>query len=508
MKKVVIPILGVLLVLGSAVGLAMLLKPGDNNSAAPGATGEKAPAGLERFYEQSLEWEKCGRHNCAKVTVPVDYSDPDGETLELSVRRVAATGKTNRVLFVNPGGPGGSATQFASTVASAISTDMRKAWDVVGVDPRGVGNSTPLQCLDDAEFDEWIAGDPTPDTKEELDEFKAAMRQMAEACENNSGKLASHISTEEAARDQDVVRALLGQEKLHWYGASYGTQLGATYANLFPANVGQMVLDGAVDVSLDSVGQSLGQAEGFHRALVAFLENCVKRSSCPTGDTVDEGLKRVGDFLESLDSEPLEVSGGRTLTESHGLYGVAVALYTEDAWPLLRTALKDAFVGDGQMLMYLADAYFERGPDGSFGSNAGQVINAISCLDTPDGPTVKEVPKLMKKFDEVSPVFGRFLAWGTAGCNYWPLESNSPQQEVKAEGAPPILVVGTTRDPATPYEWAEALATQLDSGVLLSREGDGHTAYLMNNKCILDTIEKFYLKGTVPEDGKVCAEKS
>mgnify|MGYP001221568329 CR=1 FL=1 len=499
---VLVAVLGLLVSLSVAV--AILLRP--DLPDAPKASDERPPAGLEKFYTQDVSWERCGQNTCAMVEVPVDYSKPDGETLELKVLRVASAGKTGRVLFVNPGGPGGSGADFARTVAGSLATEMKNTFDVVGVDPRGVGASTPLECLSDEKFDKFIAIDPTPDNAKEIAAGDAAIRQMGEACLKNSGTLAKNVETHNAARDQDVVRALLGQKKLDWYGASYGTQLGATYADLFPAKVGRMVLDGAVDLSLDNVGSSKGQAEGFHRALVAYLENCVEDGDCPLGDSVDEGIATLNAFLNSLDQKPLGVPGSRLLTESHGFFGVAVALYSQDSWPMLTMALEDALSGKANSLMYLADAYFERQADGSFTSNSGQVISAINCLDSPGGSSTEEVKALIPEFTEVSPVFGKFLAWGTAACAAWPLESANPQQVAKATGAPPIVVVGTTRDPATPYEWAQALASQLESGVLLSREGDGHTAYLLGNECIQAAIDNFYLNGDVPAGGTVCKE--
>ncbi|NLC97833.1 MAG: alpha/beta fold hydrolase [Actinomycetales bacterium] len=505
MKKFLVIVAAIAVVAAISVGLASLLRK--DMPEAQGPTGEAAPAGLEKFYSQKVEWERCGQHTCAFIDVPVDYAKPEGETFKVKMQRVAANEKTDQVLFVNPGGPGGSGTQFARMVGSSVSEEMRDAYDVVGLDPRGVGGSTPLKCLTDKQFDASISLDPTPDTAEEIAENKAATIKMGEACLKNSGALAKNVDTQSAARDQDIARALLGQEKLHWYGASYGTQLGATYADLFPEKVGRMVLDGAVDTALDNVGMSKGQAEGFHRALVAYLESCIAEGDCPAGDTVDEGIASISGLLNGLDQKPMDVKGGRSLTESHGFFGVAVALYSKDSWPILTMALEKVFAGDPSMLMYLADAYFERQSDGSFANNSGQVISAISCLDSPGGLSAQEVQEIMPEFTKVSPVFGPFLAWGTSGCTHWPLESDTPQQPTTAKGAPEIVVVGTTRDSATPFEWAEALAEHLESGVLLTREGDGHTAYLMGNRCISDTIDAFYLNGTVPKNGTVCAEE-
>lgn len=505
MKRLLIVVTAIALVAALSFGVAFWLRPEMPEAYEP--TGETAPPGLEKFYSQKVDWEHCGSHTCASIEVPVDYTEPEGDTTKIRMQRVASKQDTDQVLFVNPGGPGGSGMQFAKMAGAALSKDMRDAFDIVGLDPRGVGESSPLECLTDKQFDASISLDPTPETADEIAENQAAIKKMGKACLANSGALAKNVDTQSAAKDQDIARALLGQEKLDWYGASYGTQLGATYADLFPEKVGRMVLDGAVDTALDSVGMSKGQAEGFHRALVAYLESCIDEGSCVAGSTVDEGVDTIAKLFETLDKKPMKLKDGRLLTESHALYGVAVTLYSKDSWSMLTMALQQVLNGDPKALMFLADMYFERSSDGTFANNSGQVISAINCLDSPGGLSSAEVKEIIPEFIEVSPAFGKFLAWGTASCNYWPLESDTPQQKTVAKGAPPIVVVGTTRDSATPFEWAEALASHLESGVLLTREGDGHTAYLMGNECISSALDAFYLKGTVPKDGTVCAEE-
>ena len=302
----------------------------------------------------------------------------------------------------------------------------------------------------------------------------------------------------------DVVRALVGREKLDWFGASYGTELGATYAQIFPDHVGRMVLDGAVDPSLDEVESSFAQATGFQRALEAYVADCVQSDDCPLGDTADAGVQRVVDLMDQLDAKPLPGSDGRDLTEGRAFYGIAVTLYDEQTWPLLTTGLQKAFDGDGSVLVALSDAYFERDEDGSYGSNIGQVISAVTCLDSPDGLTEEQVRAQIPRFVDASPVFGRALAWGALGCADWPVAATSPRPQIDGKGAPPILVLGTTRDPATPYESAQALAEQLESGVLLTRDGDGHTAYLSGNKCIQKAVDTYLLDGTMPAEGTTC----
>lgn len=464
-----------------------------------------APAGLEAYYQQNVSWSDCGEAHCAWVTVPVDYAEPDGDTTRIRMAYYPATsGEGSRTIFVNPGGPGGSAIDFAATMEQSLGAEVRDDANVVGVDPRGVGLSTPLTCLSDREFDAYSASDPDPDDEAEIQAQRAGFTALGEACEAGSGDLAAHVSTVEAARDMDVVRALLGRTTLDWFGASYGTELGAVYAELFPDKVGRMVLDGAVDPTLDNVDASFAQATGFGRALQAYAEDCVTSADCPLGDDADAGIAKIVDLMDQLDANPLPGLGSRQLTEGLAFYGIAVTLYDKGAWPTLTQALTRAFDGDGSILVALSDIYFERDDDGTYASNQGQVISAVSCLDSPDGLTVADVEAQIPRFQKASPVFGRALAWGALGCTDWPIEATNPLPTIDGEGAPPIVVIGTTRDPATPYESAQALASQLESGVLLTRDGDGHTAYLSGNACIKDAVDTYLADGTVPAEGTTC----
>lgn len=489
------------LLVGVAVYAAYATRP--NSFTEPTRLDAAAPAGLESFYQQKLTWSECGAGHCAWVEVPVDYADPGGETTRIRVKMRQGDG-ARRSLFVNPGGPGGSAIDFADTLFNRFSSDILDTYDIVGVDPRGVGESTPLECLSDAAFDESTAGDPDPDDEAEVRELREGFTAMGEACLKNSGDLAAHVSTVEVARDMDVVRALMGRTKLDWFGASYGTEIGATYAQLFPGNVGRMVLDGAVDPSQDDVESNFAQATGFQRALEAYVADCVKSKGCPLGDDADAGMQRIVDLMQQLDAKPLPGKGGRELTQGRAFYGIAVALYEEEGWPVLTQGLEQALDGDGAALVAMSDIYFGREKDGSYESNLGQVISAVTCLDSSGNLTEDDIRAQIPRFEQASPVFGRALAWGALGCSDWPIEATSPLPAIDGKGAPPILVLGTTRDPATPYESAEALASQLESAVLLTRDGDGHTAYLSGNECIEKTVDTYLLDGTMPAEGKTC----
>jgi pimeloyl-ACP methyl ester carboxylesterase len=474
----------------------------------PTATEEQVDEPLAAYYGQQLSWSDCGSAQCTEVTVPIDYEKPEGKTLQLAVRLYpAAGGGSERSLFVNPGGPGGSALDYAASMARQLGSGVTDLYDVVGVDPRGVGRSTPLECLSDSAFDAFTETDPDPDDPQEVTELRDSVTDLGAACREQSGELAAHVSTEEAARDMDVVRALLGRSQMDWFGASYGTQLGATYANLFPDRVGRMVLDGAVDPTESSIEAALGQTTGFQRAFDAYASACVAQDECPLGSSVVEARQAASDLLERLDAEPLPTQGDRDLTEGQAFYGMALPLYNQQSWPVLTQALTQALQsGDGTTLLALSDAYFSRQSNGRYSENIGQVIYAVNCLDAGKTPTVKQVRAALPKFEAASPVFGRALGWGALGCTDWPIESEHPQQPVPAEGAAPILVVGTTRDPATPYESAVELADQLSSGVLLTREGDGHTAYNSGNTCITDAVDAYLVDGKVPKEGTICGE--
>jgi len=472
----------------------------------PGPTADPPSDELEQFYSQQADWQDCGSYECATVEVPLDYENLGAGTVELELKRAPATSDEGRIgtLFINPGGPGASGLNYLDVFVPELAPELRDAYDIVGFDPRGVGVSDPVTCLSDERLDEFIAYDPDPDTAAEVREAAALVRELGQACVDNTGALASHVSTIEVAKDLDVLRAVVGDKALYYYGASYGTSIGATYAELFPKNVGRMVLDGALDPQLSIEELNLQQAEGFQTALEAYAAECVS-NGCPFGSSEDEVLSRIQSFLDGLDENPIETGDPeRPLTRALGFYGVAVTLYNQDYWSFLTNGLEAAFEGDGSILLMLADAYTEREPDGGYASNSTQVNYAVNCLDHPVDISVTEIEASESEYEEASPVFGRVFAWSLLGCSNWPIEPALEPLTIDGSGAAPIVVVGTTRDPATPYQWAEALAAQLESGVLVSRDGDGHTGYHMGNDCVDEAIDGYLIDGTVPDDGLAC----
>ncbi|MFF8031740.1 alpha/beta hydrolase [Streptomyces sp. NPDC016626] len=474
------------------------------------------PAALAPYYGQRPAWRDCGApgFQCTTLKAPLDYAEPSAGDVRLAVARKKATGPGKRLgsLLVNPGGPGGSAIGYVQAYAGVgYPAEVRARYDMVAVDPRGVARSEPVECLDGPAMDAYTRTDVTPDDAGETDALVAAYRKFAEGCGADAPKLLRHVSTVEAARDMDIVRAVLGDEKLNYVGASYGTFLGATYAGLFPDRAGRLVLDGAMDPSLPARRLSLEQTAGFGTAFTAFAEDCVRRSGCPLGGrktTPARAGKNLKAFFGDLDTRPIPAgdAGGRRLTESLATIGVIAAMYDEGAWEQLREALNGAMrENDGAALLALADSYYERDADGGY-SNLMFANAAVNCLDLPaafDSPD--EVRKALGDFGKASPVFGEGLAWASLNCAYWPVRATGEARRIEARGAAPIVVVGTTRDPATPYRWAEALAGQLSSARLLTYEGDGHTAYGRGSSCIDSAINTYLLRGTPPTDGKRCS---
>ncbi|MFF6862814.1 alpha/beta hydrolase [Streptomyces ardesiacus] len=480
------------------------------------ALPQATPSALAPYYEQKLAWRDCGvpGFQCATMKAPLDYAKPTEGDVRLAVARKKATGPGKRLgsLLVNPGGPGGSAIGYLQQYAGVgYPAKVRAQYDMVAVDPRGVARSEPVECLDGREMDTFTQTDTTPDDAGETDALVDAYKKFAEGCGADAPKLLRHVSTVEAARDMDVLRAVLGDEKLNYVGASYGTFLGATYAGLFPDRTGRLVLDGAMDPSLPARRMNLEQTAGFETAFQSFAKDCVKRSDCPLGGkgtSPEQVGKNLTSFFDDLDAKPIPAgdADGRRLTESLATTGVIAAMYDEGAWQQLRESLTSAMKEkDGAGLLILSDSYYERGADGGY-SNLMYANAAVNCLDLPAAfSSPDEVRDALPDFEKASPVFGQGLAWASLNCAYWPVKPTGEPHRIEAAGAAPIVVVGTTRDPATPYRWAQALAGQLSSGRLLTYEGDGHTAYGRGSACIDSAINTYLLTGTAPEDGKRCS---
>ncbi|MGW6531774.1 alpha/beta hydrolase [Streptomyces venezuelae] len=491
---------------------------GGDDGKRPSATGPEPkpkpdpsstlPASLT---SQKLDWGRCdapeggsapgSEWQCSTLKVPLDYDKPDGGTMGIALIRAKSTGQGDRIgsLLFNFGGPGGSGVSGLPSFADSYDS-LRERYDLVSFDPRGVAASEGVRCRDDAATqaaEEKV--DLTPDTAAEEKAYFKDAKDFGAGCARNSKNVVGHVSTDDAARDMDVMRQVLGDDKLHYFGVSYGTELGGTYAHLFPRRVGRLVLDAVVDPSADSIGHAENQARGFQRALDNYFTS--------RGQNPKAGSAKIRKLFERLDAEPMRTSGDRKLTESLAHTGVLVTLYSKQTWPALTRGLEDAEKGDGSALLQLADAYNERDASGRY-STQSHSQRAIACLDSKARTTPAEAKKRLDRFREISPVFGEFLGWDTAGwCHEWPVAGLHDSPEVGAPGADPILVVGNTGDPATPYEGARKMADELgkDVGVHLTWKGEGHGAYDKGSDCVDDTIDAYLLDGRAPKDGKVCS---
>jgi pimeloyl-ACP methyl ester carboxylesterase len=504
--------------LGLILGGCTITKSiGGGSSSTPGAvvaSSQTVPPGQEalaRFYSQKLEWTDCGSGaKCASLTVPIDYDHPEGATTTINVLNKPARSSRARIgsLLVNPGGPGGSGIEYAKAADFIVGAPVRKAYDIVGFDPRGVASSHPIECVDPAQLDAWLAQDPTPDDAAEEKQAAAIATAFGKACQDHASPLVAHVSTVEVAKDMDILRAALGDAKLTYLGKSYGTFLGATYADLFPTHVGRMVLDGALAPDLTPAEMLEGQAVGFETATRAWAQDCVDSGSCPLGSSADAVMTALGALFTRLDATPARVEGDARvtrLTEGWAVYGVASAMYDQGMWDSLTRALKPLVSdNDGTALMGLADVYADRDSDGRYSGNMMQALPAVNCLDAADSPDLSVYEKRAADTAVLAPVFGRFLGWSGLTCGMWPIPATGAPHRITAPTAPPIVVVGTTRDPATPYDWAVRLANQLERGALVSYDGDGHTAYTRSNSCVDDAIDRYYVDGTVPPDGLRC----
>lgn len=476
--------------------------PGSN-----GAASAAVVAAVARFGKAKLGWDGCDDgFECADLTVPLDYDAPDGDTIEIAVIRLKARQRSRRIgsLVLNPGGPGGSGVDFARQARQLLPGEILDRFDVVSFDPRGVGESSPVDCLGDDELDRLLAVDPSPDNAAERTRLLTLSRDEAVKCGQRSGKLLPHLGTIDAAKDMDVLRTALGDPKLTYVGFSYGTILGARYAQQFPDKVRALVLDGAVDPILTPRETAAAQALGFERALDAFFRDCVKQD-CAFGRHGEIG-KTYDDLMARIDRSPLPASNypGREAGPSEALFGVAAGLYSREfGWPVLRQALEAAYNGDGSVLLALFDSLVERDERGRY-SNSVEAQAAVSCVDGvyADDPLAYDADAV--QFERQSPRFGRALAYGPVVCAYWPVPPVTKPGAITVENAPPIVVIGTTRDPATPYDWAESLASQLP-GVLVTYDGDGHTAYgYSRSSCVNKVVDAYLIALTVPKPRTRC----
>lgn len=473
-------------------------------------TGENVDAALEPFYSQVIEWSDCSSGmQCATVMAPLDWANPGAGKVDLAIVRQPATGGDRLgSLLVNPGGPGASGYDFVkNSVNFATSKELQAQYDIVGFDPRGVGQSSKVTCLDSAGMDSYIY-DILPGTRgsaQWLSEYTASSKAFADACAAKSGDLLKHVDTVSSARDMDLLRAVLGDTKLNYLGYSYGTFLGSTYADLYPTHIGRMVLDGALDPTSSSFDVSLGQAVGFENAMRAYMADCLKQSKCPFTGTVDAGMAQISQLLAQVDATPIASADGRQLGSSTMITAIVYPLYDATAWTYLSNMFAEVMAGKSDLAMQFADAYNGRGADGTYKDNSTEAFMSINCLDYPVVTDAATIAAQNARLVVEAPVIGPYWTYGDIGCEVWPDQSMRTPHAVTAEGAPPIIVVGTTGDPATPYKWAQALAGQLTTGKLVTYVGEGHTAY-GSSSCVKGVVDTYLLAGASPSSDPRCTE--
>ncbi|MCU1586327.1 MAG: peptidase [Microbacteriaceae bacterium] len=495
-----------LLTLSGCVGSFLPKTPSTTST----PTNERVAADLQPFYSQVLKWTSCesGQFQCTTAKAPLDWTNPASGSIDLALIRKTASGTALGSLLVNPGGPGGSGFNFIKdSLDYAVDAKLRQSYDIVGFDPRGVNKSSAVKCYDNpAQMDSFLFGVSTNPYGSDawINDQRANSARFAASCQKFTGNLLGFVDTNSAARDLDLLRAALGDKKLNYLGYSYGTLLGATYAELYPHKTGHLVLDGALDPKTTSLEVSETQAKGFESALRAYLADCKTGKDCPFTGSVDASMSDVRALLDGLNASPLRNSDGRELTSSVMFNAIIFPLYNPSNWPYLNQLFTSVSKGDPSVAFQLADAYYSRNANGTYKDNSTEAFIAINCLDYASGSTTDatlqaEAAQLVK----VAPVFGAQLAYDTS-CASWPFPPTRVREAITAAGSAPIIVVGTTNDPATPYVWAQALSKELQNGHLVTYQGQGHTAYNKSNSCVNDAVDNFFIDGTVPQKDPHC----
>ena len=468
---------------------------------------------LAEYEQQKLDWSSCYDYfDCTELRVPIDYEDLSVGTFRISVLRAAAKDQDKRMgsIVVNPGGPGGSGVDYAYNADYIFSPDITDVYDIVGFDPRGVAQSEPISCFTPEELDENLASDSKPDNPAELALSLQESKAFAEKCEQKNAHL-EHFTTAETARDMDILRAALGEEKLNYVGKSYGTYLGTLYASIFPTKVGRFVLDGAVDPNISMKEQNIAQAIGFDKALAAFVKDCATQSDCPFTGTPAQSQATIIATLQAAATAPLpqrDPADGddRIITESIIVIGMASSLYDDvDGWPKLRQAFTESAQNYGDTFLQLADEYSGRNPDGTFASNDFDSGAVIDCLDWRDRRTSEQYTTDAKEFAAKAPIFGPYIAFSGLYCQFLPQPTSQRAPNTLTEiKTAPIIVIGTIRDPATPYSWSVSLAKIFTGSRLISLNADGHTGHGRGSACVDDAVDEFLLTGRLPTINLSC----
>jgi len=472
-------------------------------------TGESVPAAVAPYYHQSLDWKNCGKsQQCATAIAPMDWDHPSKATdISLALTRASASGSRLGSLFVNPGGPGASGYDLVhDDLDFAASKALQKRYDVIGWDPRGVGRSTPVTCYDDKKLDQFIyevAENPV-NSPAWVTEVTDQAKDFAASCHKNTGPALEFVDTQSTVHDLDMLRAVVGDKKLNYLGYSYGSDIGMYYADRFAKKVGHVVLDGSTDSTLSIFDVNLTQSAGFEDALKAYLADCPSTKNCPFPGSVDDSLAKISALYDRLTLTPIDAPDGRVLDQNVLDTAINSGLYDESSWPYLSDMFTEIRKGTTDTAFLLADSYNGRNADGTYKDNSLEAFIAIGCLDYPTETDPAVIASENAQLIEAAPTLTRPSVIGDVTCENWPFHNREAPREVTGAGAAPILILSSTGDPATPYQWGVALSKQLESAHLVTRKGEGHTAYNRGIPCIDNTVDRYFISSTVPKKDPEC----
>jgi pimeloyl-ACP methyl ester carboxylesterase len=461
-----------------------------------------------KYESQVISWSSCGENfECGDITVPVDYENLDGERIQLSLVKHPANNKSRRLgtLFVNPGGPGASGVEYGFAAEYIVSPEILAQYDIVGFDPRGVGGSSAERCLSNKETDRLIASNGPPAVGLPESEIIAASKMLAEKCKAKLGDRLKHLGSVDVVRDMELMRKVFGEKKFNYLGKSYGTYLGLVYAAMYPTSVGRFVLDGVIDPQVTTNEVNKTQAIGFELALDSFLTDCITKVNCFYQGDLQGARDEVSKIMILLRSNPLKLNDARLVTESILVLAMVSSLYnTDTGWPELNRAFKDAVKGRGIRLQRMADDYVLRDKNGAYNSNENEIAYIVNCIDREVDASIERTKADSIAISKIAPHFGPYIAWSALPCDYWPFPLIRPPVELSGPNLPPFLMVGTTRDPATPYEWAQSVAQRFPSAILITADGDGHTGHGRGSACVDNAVDAYLLKGTLPGGALTC----
>jgi pimeloyl-ACP methyl ester carboxylesterase len=460
-----------------------------------------APVSLAQRWVPCVDGEG---GECATLQAPINWAKPDGATFDLQLVKIAATSPKRRIgsLLVNPGGPGASGRKFARQLqGGALPAVIRERFDIIGWDPRGVGSTLPVKCLGPSGTETLYSADQTPDSPAEFDALMAITKRFTEACAANSPGVLDHVSTAAVVKDMEAIRQALGEAKISYLGFSYGTLLGAAYANAYPNRVRAFVLDGVLDPTADSNERVRRQALGFETELNHFLADCQKRRCSFIGKGSTAGASFDAAMLVAENSIKV---GKRELGPGDAWYGVIASLYDKTyGWPALERAVAELANGDGASFLRIADSYARRRSDGTY-ENVAEANSAVNCTDIPAPREPEAYKVLAEEFTKIAPRLGAFAAYSSVACAFWPAKVTGSLAPLRAKGSDPILLIGTTNDPATPLVWAQSLQKQLANAALLTYSGEGHTALLTGNSCVRKVVVQYLVDLAKVVPGKLC----